>query len=68
MSIFHGHMFLYEQVLEDDHCAPGQDFVDILARDHEPVPVDVIEYMKEILHHACYEPGEFVGSDHTRER
>ena len=53
------------QVLEDDHCAPNQDYIDIMSRDHDSLPVDIVEYMKRILQHACYEPGEFVASDHT---
>ena len=57
-------VYTCDEVLDDDSCAPNKDYIDVLARDLEPIPVTVIERLKRVLKRACYEPGDLVESDH----
>ena len=53
------------QIQDDDYCAPGQDYVDVIARDLDPIPSYIIDIMKQQLTATCFEPGEIVESSHT---
>lgn len=53
------------QIQDDDYCAPGKDFVDVIARNLDPIPAYVIDIMKMQLASTCFEPGEIVQSAHT---
>ena len=58
-------VYTCDEVLDDDHCAPNKDYIDVLSRDLDPIPVTVIERLKRVLKQACYEPGDLVESDHN---
>ena len=53
------------QIQDDDYCAENQDYVDVIARNLEPIPSYIIDIMKLQLSSTCFEPGEIVSSPHT---
>ena len=42
-----------------------KEFIDIIGREIEQIPVNIIEDFKQLLESVCYAPGDFVESDHT---
>ena len=46
-----------EEVQDDDYCAEGKKYVDVISRDAEPIPASVYEKIQEIVQEAGLSSG-----------
>ena len=56
---FYAAVYVCEEVDEFDYCAEGKEFIDVIARDLDPIPIVVIEELKGVLQRAGYPSGKF---------
>ena len=63
------HVVMYEcdLQLDDGSCDPHYEHIGILTRHREDMSEDVRAHLRQVLRDACFEPGDFIGADHTSE-
>ena len=58
-------VYTCEEITDADACANDREFIDIIARDTNAVPVTVVDKFKQVLHMTSYQLGDLVMSEHT---